>query len=540
VERCSHKAAGGRLNRAIREIHAVQIAGPRLSRATATNINPTGQSTDDQSGSPEQSFAARFYQLAAESGSTPALTFGNRTYDYAELGRISNRLAQHLLDIGVKPGDFVTIAVPNGLQFLTTAIACWKIGAIPQPVSARLPGMELKSIVELADSSVVVGVDAEGRQSLPIGFEPGEDLDDSPLPDCVSPSWKAPTSGGSTGRPKLIVSGDPSVYSSTLAGMGALIGAGPGQTMAMPGPLYHNGPFIWTWLTLLAGGHVSLLERFDAEATLQLIDDSKATAIYLVPTMMQRMWKLPDEVKFSFDMSSLARATHLAEPCPPWLKEAWIDWIGAENLYELYGGTEGQMFTLIAGTEWLEHRGSVGKPISGEVKICDEGGNEVGSGQTGDVWMRAVGRDTPTYRYIGSEAETLDGWDCLGDIGWMDADGYLYLSDRRGDMILVGGANIYPAEIEAAINAHPEVHSCAVIGHPDEDKGNLIHAIVQVGADVSKALDEREQLDFLSERLVRYKLPRSVEWTEEPLRDDAGKLRRGTLQKERMGPSSPA
>ncbi len=492
-------------------------------------------------GSPkEPSFAARLYQLASECGSDPALTFGPQTYSFDQLGRLTNRLARHFITLGVKIGDFVTIAEPNGVEFVASTIACWKIGAIPQPVSARLPAMELDAIVELADPSLVIGVEVADRAYLPQGFTPSETLDDSPLPDRVSPAWKAPTSGGSTGTPKLIVSGDPSVFSASIAGLGSLIGAVSGQTMVMPGPLYHNGPFIWTCSALLAGGHVALLPRFDALATLELIEQTKAEAVYLVPTMMQRMWKLPDEDKFSYDLSSLTRAVHLAEPCPPWLKEAWIDWIGAENLWELYGGTEGQMFTFLSGTEWLEHRGSVGRPISGEVKICDDDGNDLPPGETGEVWMRWVGRDTPTYRYIGAEAESRDGWECLGDIGSLDADGYLYLADRRKDMILVGGANIYPAEVEAAINAHPEVLSCVVIGLADSDKGNKVHAIVQAsptstttGSGTPHTLDETDLLRFLAERLVRYKLPQSFEWTDKPLRDDAGKVRRGALRAER-------
>lgn len=286
-------------------------------------------------------------------------------------------------------------------------------------------------------------MDAAGRATLPLGFEPSEDIDDSPLDDCVSPSWKAPTSGGSTGRPKLIVAGDGSMYKVTTAGLGALLGGLPGETMVIPGPLYHNGPFIWTFLSLLAGSHVALLGRFDAEQTLQTIEEHRASAIYLVPTMMQRMWKLPDD------------------------------------------------------------------------------GKELPAGETGEVWMRSVGRDTPTYRYIGAEPEERDGWECLGDMGSVDADGYLYLADRRKDMILVGGANIYPAEVEAAINAHSQVGSCVVIGLPDEDKGSLIHAIVQ-----AEDLSEKELLKFLADRLVRYKLPRTFEWTDRPLRDDAGKVRR--------------
>lgn len=484
----------------------------------------------------DASFATRLYGLAAQATPLPALSFEGTTYTFADLGSLSNRLARHFLSLGIEEGDFITIAEPNGLNFVTSTMACWKIGAIPQPVSSRLPGMELQEIVELADSKLVIGEQVKGRPSLPLGFVPDPTLDDSALPDAVSPAWKAPTSGGSTGRPKLIVAGDPSVYTARNVGMATMIGSALGETMAMPGPLYHNGPFIWTFTTLLTGGHVALLPRFGAEETLELIQKHKAQAAYLVPTMMQRMWKLPDAVKFDYDLTSLTRAVHLAEPCPPWLKEAWIDWIGPENLWELYGGTEGQMFTFLNGQEWLDHRGSVGKPMSGEVKICDDDFNELPAGESGDVWMRTTGRDTPSYRYIGATTENRDGWETLGDIGSVDEDGYIYLHDRRKDMILVGGANIYPAEVEAAINAHPLVESCAVIGLPDEDKGNQIHAVVQVEgySDDNSPLDEKDLIEFLGERLVRYKLPRSFEWTDQPLRDDAGKVRRGSLQQERM------
>ena len=478
------------------------------------------------------SFAARITSLAAADGSRPALTIGDQTISYADLDRRSNQFARHLSDLGASTGDFVTIAAPNGPDFVLAAVACWKIGAIPQPVSSRLPGRELDAIVELADAAVVVGADVEGRSSADPAAVSA--LDDGPLPDAISPAWKAPTSGGSTGRPKLIVAGDPSVHGENIEALAKMIGVAGQKTLVMPGPLYHNGPFIWTFATLLDGGHVVLLPRFDAEATIHAVDDHRAEALYLVPTMMQRIWKLPDDVKFSYDLSSLERAFHLAEPCPPWLKEAWIEWIGPEALWELYGGTEGQSTTVLSGVEWLEHRGSVGSPTSGEMKICDDLGNELPPGEIGEVWMRATGRDTPTYRYIGAEAETRDGWDCLGDIGWMDADGYLYLADRRTDMILVGGANIYPAEVEAAISEHPMVGSCAVIGLPDDERGSRVHAIIEARELDGSVFDEHELREFLGERLVSYKVPRTFEFVAEPLRDDAGKVRRSALRNARL------
>lgn len=478
----------------------------------------------------DPSFAARLATLAEIQGDRVALTFESETVTFAELDSMANRFGRHLAALGVVNGDFVTVASPNGLEFVVAVAGCWKIGAVPQPVSSRLPGRELEAIVELAESAAVVGATIDGRPTA--SLVGSEHFEDGPVPDAIAPAWKAPTSGGSTGRPKLIVSGDPSVYAANIVGLATMVGVDGQRTLVMPGPLYHNGPFSWTFVTLLEGGHVVLLPRFDAERTLAAVADHRAEALYLVPTMMQRIWKLPDDVKFSYDMTSLERAFHLAEPCPPWLKEVWIEWIGAEALWELYGGTEGQSATVLNGVEWLERRGSVGRPSSGEMKICDDDGNDLPFGEIGEVWMRAIGRDRPTYRYIGAVAESRDGWECLGDIGWMDADGYLYLADRRTDMILVGGANIYPAEVEAAINEYPAVRSCAVIGLPDEDRGNRVHAIIDL--DDQTGLDEGELRSFLGERLVSYKVPRTFEFVSEPLRDDAGKVRRAALRTERL------
>jgi bile acid-coenzyme A ligase len=228
---------------------------------------------------------------------------------------------------------------------------------------------------------------------------------------------------------------------------------------------------------------------------------------------------------------------HLAEPCPVWLKEAWIDWLGPERIYELYAGTEGQMLTVITGTEWLEHRGSVGRPMGGEVQICDEDGDVLPARQEGEVWLRSS-RSTPSYRYVGAEPRARPGgWESLGDMGWLDEDGYLYLGDRSQDMILVGGSNVYPAEIESALSEHPLVRSCAVIGLPDDDRGNRVHAIVE--ADPA-AVSADELIAFTAERLIAYKRPRTVEFVDLPLRDDAGKVRRSALRHERTAPRPSA
>jgi bile acid-coenzyme A ligase len=226
---------------------------------------------------------------------------------------------------------------------------------------------------------------------------------------------------------------------------------------------------------------------------------------------------------------------HLAAPCPPWLKQAWIDWLGPDRIWEVYAGTEAQAITLINGHEWLAHRGSVGRPMIGEIRVGDAEGHPCAPGEVGEVWMRRGEGVAPGYRYVGAEATTRDGWESLGDMGWMDAEGYLYLTDRHTDMILVGGANVYPAEIEASLEEHPRVRGSCVIGLPDEDLGQVVHAIIQVDGEVGDA----ELLAHLRARLAPYKLPRSFERVTEPLRDDAGKVRRPALRAARVGAVPP-
>ena len=477
------------------------------------------------------SFAKRLSDFAVANPDFPAITCGGRTVSRSELDRLGNRFARDLQARGVGVGDFVTVALPNSVDWFVTYLGCWKIGAVPQPVSAKLPPRELAEIVELAESKLVVGAEPgslPGTVCLPVGYRSPQDLDDGPLPDAISPAWKAPTSGGSTGRPKLIVSGDPSVTDDELP---PPFGLQPEGCLVMPGPLYHNGPAVWSCQAWLGGSHVVLLERFDAEGTLAAIEEHRADVVYLVPTMMKRILRLPEEVRLKYDVSSLRAVWHLAEPCPMWLKEAWIDWLGPERIWELYAGTEAQAVTIITGVEWLEHRGSVGRPTSGEFKVTDVDGNTLPVGEMGEVWLRNT-REQATYHYKGAEPRTLEGgWESLGDMGWFDADGYLYLGDRMQDMILSGGANIYPAEVEAAIQEHPAVKSVCVIGLPDEDKGNVVHAIVEADRG---AIDTQELLAFATERLAKYKLPRTVEFVDTPLRDEAGKVRRAALRAERL------
>jgi bile acid-coenzyme A ligase len=466
--------------------------------------------------------------LAAADPHRPILTCGEETWSRDELSRRSSRLARELVERGAGPGSMVSIARPNGLGFFEAVIATWKIGAVPQPVSSRLPAAEQAALIEVADPAVVIGGDdpGAGRAWLPPGYEPASTTPDHPLDPVVSPSWKAPASGGSTGRPKLIVSTTPAVLEQVAPGRG---GEQPDETLLCTGPLYHNGPFLFSAQAMLRGGHVVIMERFDAGHSLELVERHGVTFLYLVPTMMTRILRLSDAERTARDVSSLRTVLHLAAPCPPHVKRAFIEWLGPEKVRELYAGTESQAVTVISGTEWLEHPGSVGRVVGGEMRICDEDGAEVPAGTIGEVWMRSPGGHK-TYRYVGATARERDGWESLGDMGWFDEDGYLYLADRQSDMILVGGANVYPAEIEAVLDEHPAVLSSCVIGLPDDEYGNIVHAIVET----SRPVTDEELAAHVADRLVSYKRPRAFERSDEPLRDDAGKVRRSALRQARL------
>ena len=473
----------------------------------------------------------RMAEIARAKPNAPAITSQDVTRTWGELHKRTNRMARGLLAKGVKLGDFVTIALPNGNGFIETCYACWKIGATPQPVSSKLPANELVAIVELANPPIVVS-DTPMQSPRPVVsarelYEAS--TDDSDLPEAIAPSLKAPTSGGSTGRPKLIVSGSRGV---TIKGgiESSFYRYTPESTVLMPGPLYHNGPFGCTFGALNIGAHVIVLPKFDAEETLRAVEKYKADWMYLVPTMMSRIWRLP--TRETYDVSSLKTVWHLAAPCPPHLKEQWIHWLGGDAIMELYAGTEAQAVTVITGSEWLAHRGSVGRVMGGGVMAAfDAHGNQLPPGEIGEVYMKRNPDLPPSYRYIGAEARTLPGgWESLGDIGSFDEEGYLYLADRRTDMILVGGANVYPAEIEAALDEHPLVASSAVIGLPHEELGNQVHAIIQP----REGLDLDDLQRHLAERLVIYKRPRTFELVEENVRDDAGKVRRTALRDARV------
>ena len=461
----------------------------------------------------------------------PALTFEGVTLTRRELADRVNRRARTLQKAGVVEGDFVAIALPNSAAFLELAFAAWALGATPAPLSHKLPAAELSGILELLKPRLIVIEDADKAGGTPRLSEAqtyDASADPSPLPEIVSKHLKAIASGGSTGRPKVIVDMAPAMVDADVPMLGMI----PEDVMLNPGPLYHAAPFGMTCFAMGWGLHIVLMPRFDAEETLHLIDRHKVSWLFQVPTMMHRIWSLPDAVKDRYDVSSLDFVMHIAAACPPWLKRKWIDWVGPETVWEIYTGTEAMGGTGIRGVEWLDHPGSVGKVLPGyEMKVLNEAGEPCAPGEIGEIFFMPLRGQGTTYRYLGAEPRANGTFETLGDMGHVDEDGWLYLADRRVDLIISGGANVYPAEVEAAIDSFPGVQCSVVIGLPDADFGQRVHAIVETA---DGHLDEAALNAFLAERIAAYKRPRSLEVTTERLRDDAGKVRRSALRAERM------
>lgn len=464
-----------------------------------------------------------------------ALIVGEQELTYIEMDRAANRLARHLAARGVGHGDRVVISMPNRAEYVQAMYAAWKLGAIPCPVSYRLVAAEFTTTVELCEPRCVVGDNTTHPcdcMFVNVDEPIGEGLSDAPLPPTVVTPGKIVPSGGSTGRPKLIIDPEPSAWGPDKASSHRR----PGITIINAGPFYHSGPYNYCVLGLAEGSKIICMVKFETMEWLRLVELHRPDTANMVPTMMSRIAKLPEEITRAADLSSLRPIFHAAAPCPPDIKRWWIDRIGGENVLEVYGSTERIGSTAIFGDEWLEHPGSVGKAMPNEeIVILGEDGQPLPPGQIGEIYFRRplLGPGT-RYKYIGAESRIRGDLDSLGDLGWLDEDGYLYIADRRADMVSVGGMNVYPAEIEAAIETHPQVLCAAVIGLPDDDLGHRMHAIVELAEAVPVPEDGLAFLAAQFQKLSSYKRPRSVEFTHEKLRDDAGKVRRAALRDARL------
>jgi bile acid-coenzyme A ligase len=442
-----------------------------------------------------------------------ALVHGEQRWTFRDFDRRSSAWRERLLGGGVRPDDLVAFALPNGPEFLALTFGIYRAAATPAPLSPKTPAAEREAILALMRPAAFIAADA----TLEVDAKPAAGPRETP----IARSWKACTSGGSTGRPKVIVDGRPAGFAEGTD----FIGIPSAGRVFVPGPLYHNAPFSASVFALWRGCVVVTMDRFDAEMALGLIEREKLEWALMVPTMMHRIWRLPAATRDAFHLADWRMVVHTAAPMAPWLKQAWIDWLGPDHIWEVYGATEGLARCWIGGREWLERRGSVGRPIGGaRLRILAPDGADLPPFAEGEVFAMPPGGPGSTYRYIGAERRaTPDGWESVGDVGHLDGDGYLYLADRRADLIISGGVNIWPAEVEAALLLHPAVRSCAVVGLPDDDLGQRVHAIVESD---DPALSLEALRASLRGRLAKDKHPRSLAVQAGPVRDDAGKVRK--------------
>jgi len=494
---------------------------------------------------------------AAVHGDRPAIVMAETgaRLTYRQLESSSNRIAHLFRRLGLEPGDHIAIVTENCLDVFPVLWAAQRTGLLYTPVNWHLSDAEAAYVVENCGARVVVhsaeldrlgAAVAAASPAVEVRFTTGPSspsgarvladevasLPDTPVEDELEGYYML-YSSGTTGRPKGILpalTGAPFGTGLPIdATMRDAFGFGEDTVYLSPGPLYHAAPLGWTMGTVRNGGTAIVMETFDAERALAAIHRHGVTHAQFVPTMFVRMLKLPDDVRRQYDVSSLRVVVHAAAPCPVEVKERIIDWFGPKIL-EFYAGSEGNGFFMITTGEWLEHRGSVGRPSLGTVHICDEAGNELGPGEVGTIWIEG-GLD---FEYHGDPSKTAEayderGWSTLGDLGHVDEDGYLYLSARRSDLILSGGVNIYPVEIEDVLTMHPAVLDVAVVGLPDEEMGQRVHAVVTVvdGVEAEDAL-AAELVDYTRARLAHFKAPRSIEFGEVP-RLPSGKILRRAL-----------
>jgi bile acid-coenzyme A ligase len=458
---------------------------------------------------------------------------GAARYTFREFRDTSLRLARALAAAGVRRGDRVASALPNSAEIVLAAYATWRCGAMFVPLSHRLPAAERTRLLELAAPRVVVGDWADGTPGTltrgDLARADGPALaEDTPPPS----EYLAIASGGSTGKPKLIVNTLPLAWPAEGPRNLRLAGLRPGQRQLVLGPLYHNGPFAFGVWALAMGHALVIPPRFEARATLDAIDDHRIAFVFAVPTHMLRM-RRELAAGHPARLDSLETLLHSGAACPAWLKRWWLERLGPERVMEVYGTTEGIGMTVVRGDEWLRRPGTVGRAHGYDVQVLGEDGRPVAPGESGEIFLAPQERER-TYRYLGAPGlrSAPDGLQSVGDLGWMDVDGWLYLLDRRADLIITGGSNVHPAEVEAALIEHPEVADVAVIGLPDEEWGRRVHAVVQIRPGA-----EPPSPDVLTawtrERIAAYKAPRSYEFVTAPLRADNGKLTRARLIAER-------
>ena len=488
------------------------------------------------------------------------------TVTFGEMEARANQLAHLFRQAGLREGDAVAILMGNNEHYHTVMWAARRAGLYYVPINTHLTAAEAAYIIDNSSAKAIVGSAAlrpvlEGlAEHLPNGLPElllmagadrsatevsGGTLEDwLPYPDCVSGQSVDPIedeiegdllqySSGTTGRPKGIRRELTHLSPAEAPGlMTALVSfwADPDGVYLSPAPLYHTAPSVWSMSMQAAGIPVVVMERFDAEGALDAIGRHRVTHGQFVPVMFTRMLKLPKRVRNSYDVSSLTRVMHAAAPCPVEIKKQMIDWWGP-IVDEYYASSEAIGSTLITAEEWLAHPGSVGRPMAGNLHILNEQGEELPPGEPGEVYFESAS----TFEYLNDAEKTAAsrhhrGWMTVGDIGYLDEEGFLYLTDRRHHMIISGGVNIYPQEAENMLVTHPRVMDAAVFGIPDEEMGQSVKGVVQL-VDPAEASEEfaEELLAWLRDRLAHFKCPRTISFEAQLPRTDTGKLYKQSL-----------
>ncbi len=489
-------------------------------------------------------------------GDGTVITFG-------ELESNSTRLARAWHDAGLRRGDHVAMVTLNDVRCFEIYWAALRSGLYITAVNHHLTRGEVAYIVAdcgaralIASARLVPLVD-----DLPVGITLALDgpvdsyasyaefrdaASDEPLAEQPR-GMDMLYSSGTTGLPKGIEPPLPDAsieeHTSELVTLcSAVWGFGPQTVYLSPGPIYHAAPLRFGAVAQALGGTVVVMDRFDAVESLRAIEQHRVTHSQWVPTMFVRMLKLPEAERTAHNLSSHQVAIHAAAPCPPAVKDEMLHWWGP-IVHEYYSSTEGNGLTLIGPQDWLVHRGSVGRAAVGIARICDETGAELPAGSIGTVYFE---RDEVPFRYHGDADKTATAqhpahptWTTTGDIGYLDEDGYLYLTDRAAFVIISGGVNIYPAEVEGALTLHPAVHDVAVIGLPDDDLGEVVTAFVSVAPGVAAAPELAAALiAYARERLAHYKCPREVRFVDAVPRTPAGKLAKHRLVTSLADPAS--
>jgi long-chain acyl-CoA synthetase len=482
--------------------------------------------------------------VAASSPDRMALVDGHRRMSFGELDQRANGLATELAERGVEPGDTVGAMVRNRAEWFCLSHAIARVGAMCVPLSVRLTRPETEFIVGDSQMKVLfvegpAGADFEGVATIDVDSPAASRLESAP-PRAdfihVMPSTMSYTSG-TTGRPKAVQRPAPRpVPATSTSAIAAFLGYGPSTVQLVCGPCCHTGPSTYAEFALCEGGRVVLQEGFTGERCLSLIEQHRVNRAFMVPAHFVR---LLDADWARYDRSSVRMILHSAAPCPAPLKWRVLEIFPPGTIWELYGATEG-LGTVISPGEWMVKPGSVGRAFPGlQVRILDDDGSRLPAGEVGGIYVSTMGGYEFAYR--GDPEKTAaahrEGYFTAGDLGWLDDDGFLFIADRRTDLIVSGGVNIYPAEIETALAEDPDLADSTVIGLPDQRMGQRVHALVVTRPGITG--DPAAIMARLSGRLAAFKLPRTMEFVDEIPRDPSGKVRRRDLVEQRGGTGQP-